>query len=202
MKNLLLTLLISFFSLFHYAAVAKTIVFVGDSLTEGYGVTKETAYPNLLPALFKERMEKEVTIVNGSVSGSTTASASSRFKWFLRSKPDILVLALGANDGLRGLSLPESQKNLEEVILLAKAEKMKIVLAGMLMPPNYGDDYRQQFESLFKELVKKHDLVFIPFLLEGVAGVKELNQADGIHPNEKGHKILAETVYKILGPLL
>ncbi len=199
MKILFLPLALFFFL---NPAFSKTIVFVGDSLTEGYGVAKESAYPNLLPALFKERMEKEVVIVNGSVSGSTTASASSRFRWFLRSKPDILVLALGANDGLRGLSLPESQKNLEDVILLAKAEKMKIVLAGMLMPPNYGDDYRKQFETLFKDLVKKHELIFIPFLLEGVAGVKELNQADGIHPNEKGHKIMAETVYKILGPLL
>ena len=199
MKNYFLPLVLLFLL---NPAFSKTIVFVGDSLTEGYGVAKESAYPNLLPAFFKERMGKEVTIVNGSVSGSTTASASSRFRWFLRSKPDILVLALGANDGLRGLSLPESKKNLEDVILLAKAEKMKIVLAGMLMPPNYGDDYRKEFETLFKELVKKHDLIFIPFLLEGVAGVKELNQADGIHPNEKGHKIMAETVYKILGPLL
>lgn len=175
-----------------------TIVFLGDSLTAGYGLEKEDAYPALVKALFKKNDDREITILNGSVSGSTTSSGLSRLRWFMRSEPDVLFLALGANDGLRGLSVEESKKNLESVIVFAKEAGMKVVLAGMLMPTNYGEDYRQDFEKMYGDLVKKHELIFLPFLLEGVATVRELNQADGIHPNEKGHQVMAETVYKLL----
>lgn len=181
---------------------AKKILFLGDSLTEGYGVAKEVAYPLVFKKLVKERLDKEVDILNGSVSGSTTSSALSRLRWFIRQKPQMMFLALGANDGLRGISLEVSKKNLEETIELAQAHDIQVVLAGMLLPTNYGEDYRQGFEKMFADLAKKYKLTTIPFLLEGVATVKELNQADGIHPNEKGHEIMAETVFKKLEELL
>lgn len=181
---------------------AKKILFLGDSLTEGYGVAKEVAYPLIFKKLVKQRLDKEVDILNGSVSGSTTSSALSRLRWFIRQKPQMMFLALGANDGLRGISLEVSKKNLEETIELAQAHDIQVVLAGMLLPTNYGEDYRQGFEKMFADLAKKYKLTTIPFLLEGVATVKELNQADGIHPNEKGHEIMAETVFKKLEELL
>lgn len=181
---------------------AKKILFLGDSLTEGYGVAKEVAYPLVFKKLVKQRLDKEVDILNGSVSGSTTSSALSRLRWFIRQKPQMMFLALGANDGLRGISLEVSKKNLEETIELAQAHDIQVVLAGMLLPTNYGEDYRQGFEKMFADLAKKYKLTTIPFLLEGVATVKELNQADGIHPNEKGHEIMAETVFKKLEELL
>lgn len=181
---------------------AKKILFLGDSLTEGYGVAKEVAYPLIFKKLVKERLDKEVDILNGSVSGSTTSSAISRLRWFIRQKPKMMFLALGANDGLRGISLEVSKKNLEETIELAQSHDIQVVLAGMLLPTNYGEDYRKGFEKMFADLAKKYQLTTIPFLLEGVATVKELNQADGIHPNEKGHEIMAETVFKKLEELL
>lgn len=180
----------------------KKILFLGDSLTEGYGVAKEVAYPSVFKNMVKQRLNKEVEILNGSVSGSTTSSALSRLRWFIRQKPQLMFLALGANDGLRGIALEVSRKNLEETIELAQSHDIQVVLAGMLLPTNYGEDYRQGFEKMFSDLSKKYKLEMIPFLLEGVATVKDLNQADGIHPNEKGHQILAETVFKKLEDLL
>lgn len=178
-----------------------TVLFVGDSLTEGYGVPKEKSYPHLVSEALKKR-GKSIRLLNGSVSGSTTASGLSRLRWFLKAKPSILVLALGANDGLRGIKLDESEKNLRKVISLAKEKKMKVVLAGMLLPVNYGAKYRGQFEKMFKKLAKEESITRIPFLLKGVGGEKELNQEDGIHPNEKGHAVIANTVLKTLEPLL
>lgn len=203
MKSIIILFL---FSLFTQLANAEgktankdlKILFLGDSLTEGYGLSKEDAYPTLFQKLVKERLKKDVQILNGSVSGSTTSSAMSRLRWFIRQKPDLLFLALGANDGLRGISIDVSRKNLEETIVLAQAEKIEVVLAGMLLPTNYGEDYRGQFQTMFEELSKKYKLKSLPFLLEGVAAVKDLNQADGIHPNEKGHAVMAETVYQFL----
>jgi acyl-CoA thioesterase I len=175
-----------------------TVLFIGDSLTAGYGVSKEAAYPTLVSQMFLKDLGRSMEVLNGSVSGSTTASGLSRLRWFLKKQPDILVLALGANDGLRGLSLDESKKNLDEIISAAIDAKIKVVLAGMLMPSNYGEDYRASFTSMYQDLVNKHKVEFIPFLLEGVATIAELNQSDGIHPNEKGHEIMAKTVYEHL----
>lgn len=195
-------ILILFFISFQ-ARAELHLLFMGDSLSEGYGVSRENAFPNII----KQKLEADdlgfkVKVTNGSVSGSTSANAPSRLKWFLKSKPDILVLALGANDGLRGIDVDSSSKNLADTIAMAKENNIRIILTGMLIPPNYGEDYRKKFSSMYEKLQSKYQLDFIPFLLDGVAGVKELNQADGIHPNVKGHEVLAQNVMKVLKPIL
>lgn len=178
------------------------IICLGDSLTAGYGIEKDKAYPKLLEIKLKAK-GKDVKVLNGGVSGSTTASGKTRLNWFLKkAKPKILILALGANDGLRGLKLASSEKNLEEIITLAKSRDIQVLLAGMQLPPNYGEDYTKAFRSMYSNLKKKHDLPIIPFLLKGVGGKKELNIEDGIHPNEKGHEVIANTVLEYLEPLL
>lgn len=180
------------------------IVCLGDSLTAGYGIDKEKAYPELLENKLNKGKEKSrVKVLNGGVSGSTTASGKSRLKWYLKkSSPDVLILALGANDGLRGLKLSESQKNLEEIIELAKSNNMKVLLVGMRLPPNYGQEYVKSFKEMYTNLQKKYQLPTMPFMLKDVGGVKELNIEDGIHPNEKGHEIIAENLLKSLRPLI
>lgn len=180
----------------------KKILFLGDSLTEGYGIAKEKAYPYILKQDLLEKEKIKIEIINGSVSGSTTASAESRLKWFLRGKPDILVLALGANDGLRGIDLKSSKNHLSKTIILAQKNKVKVVLAGMYIPPNYGVDYTTKFRSMYRELEKEYKVLLIPFLLDGVAADKKLNQSDGIHPNELGHEVMAKKILKYLRPLL
>ncbi len=176
-------------------SLSNKLVIVGDSLTEGYGVAKEKAYPALLEKKLKDAKLNWV-VVNSGISGSTTASAISRIKWVMKSKPNLIMLALGANDGLRGLKPEESKKNLQEAIDLVKKEKIPVILAGMMMPPNYGEEYRKAFKTIYSDLAKVNEVMFIPFLLEGVGGDPKLNLADGIHPNEKGHVIVAEHVYK------
>jgi len=176
-------------------ASAKTLLILGDSLTEGLGVAKEKAYPALVEKKLKAA-GKDITVINGGNSGSTTASGPSRLRWHLKAKPDALLLALGANDGLRGLDLTESEKNLSQTIALAQEKKLKVILAGMKVPPNYGKEYSDRFEKMFETLAKQHKVPLIPFLLKDVGGVRSLNQADGIHPNEKGHEIIAETVFE------
>lgn len=177
---------------------AKSILFLSDSLTEGLGVSKQNAYPFLVENMIKSKLNKDIKVINGGVSGSTTSDGLSRLKWYLRTKPDIVFIALGANDGLRGLDLKESQKNLETIVNEALKSGSNVFLAGMLIPPNYGKDYEEEFKDLFIKVKDKYNLKFMPFLLKGVAGVQELNQADGIHPNEKGHKIIANEVFEFL----
>lgn len=174
------------------------VVIIGDSISAGLGVEPEQTFPFLVQNMLKQKGFLTVKIINGSISGSTTAGAASRLKWYLRTKPDILILALGANDGLRGLSTDLMTQNLEKSIILAKNNGIRVILAGMKIPPNYGVEYAKAFESSFVSLVQKHGLSFIPFLLKDVAGKAFLNQADGIHPNPKGHKIIAATVFDIL----
>lgn len=174
------------------------ILVLGDSLSAGLGVTTEQAYPSLVQQMFNQKTDHYVNITNGSISGSTSAGAVSRLKWFLRIKPDILILALGANDGLRGLSTQLMTQNLESAITLAQTHHIHVILAGMKIPPNYGPRYTRDFESVFILLAEQHQLSFIPFLLDGVAGDPSLNQVDGIHPNPDGHKIISETVFKFL----
>lgn len=174
------------------------ILFLGDSITAGLGVELENAYPAVINDMFNDMFEEkgmQVRITNGSISGSTTAGALSRLKWFLRGNPDILVLALGANDGLRGLSTHEMHQNLERTIVLARQNGIRVILAGMQIPPNYGQAYSKAFREVFAFLADKYDLSFIPFLLKEVAGNPLLNQADGIHPNRAGHRIIAATVF-------
>ena len=183
-------------------AQAKTILFLGDSLTEGYGVSRENAYPKIIEKKLIEDKSEELKILNGSISGSTSASAFKRLRFFLKAKPDILILALGANDGLRGVNTQTTYQNLKKVIELAIENKIKVLLCGVRVPPNYGANYEKKFVAIFTRLQKEFNLPFVPRILEGVAGVPELNQADGIHPNEKGHEVLAETVYEKLKDLL
>ncbi len=174
------------------------VVILGDSISAGLGVEPEQAFPFLVQDMLKQKGFAFVKITNGSISGSTMAGATSRLKWYLKTKPDILVLALGANDGLRGLSTDLMTQNLEKAIILAKKNGIKVILAGMKIPPNYGAEYAKAFESSFVSLAQKHDLPFIPFILKDVAGKSFLNQADGIHPNPEGHKIIASTVFDII----
>lgn len=175
-----------------------TILFLGDSLTEGLGVTKEDAFPKLVETMIQSELKKDITVINAGVSGSTTSDGLDRLKWYLKKKPSIVFLALGANDGLRGLDLKQSQKNLEEIIKYAQESNAKVLLAGMLIPPNYGPEYSENFRKMYQLLKDKYKLRSMDFLLEGVAGNKELNQRDGIHPNEQGHKIISKNVFEFI----
>jgi len=170
------------------------ILFLGDSLTAGLGVEPHEAYPSVIRDMLDKKQITHITLTNGSISGSTSASAVSRLKWALKANPQVLVLALGANDGLRGLPIDEMEKNLADAIVLAKENRIRVILAGMEIPPNYGPEYTRAFREVFPSLARKHDLAFIPFLLKDVAGNPSLNQADGIHPNAEGHRIIAAHV--------
>lgn len=172
----------------------KKLVIIGDSLTEGYGVSKESAFPQLIEKKLNQN-SSTWQVVNSGVSGSTTASALSRVRWMLKNKPDVVLIILGANDGLRGVKTEQSEKNLAEAIALAQKSQVKVILGGLYMPPNYGKEYTQQFKVMYSHLAKKYKVYLVPFILEKVAGDPKLNQADGIHPNEEGHKIVAETIY-------
>ncbi len=180
------------------------ILCLGDSLTEGYGLAKEEAWPSLVEQQLQAKGWKNLRAINAGISGSTSASGPGRLKWHLKgsNKPDFLVLALGANDGLRGTTVESTSKNLEEVILAATGAGIKVLLAGMKMPPNYGKAYTEAFEKIFPDLAKKHGLILIPFMLDGVAGDPKLNLPDGIHPNAAGNKIVASTILKYLEPAL
>jgi len=177
------------------------IVFIGDSLTEGYGVPAEKAFPSLIENQLKKKY-KNLKIVNAGSSGSTSASAVKRVKWLIKSKPTIIFIALGANDGLRGLDLKQTEQNLQDSIKLALNQKIKVILAGVRLPLNYGKTYRSQFEGLYKKLAKNNSITFIPYLLKGVGGVKKLNQPDQIHPNEAGHQEIFKTVLPYIEKLL
>jgi acyl-CoA thioesterase-1 len=183
------------------SAIAETILFLGDSLTEGYQLSKEEAYPAVIERELKKKYP-EIKVINGGVSGATSASGLKRMDWYLRAKPEIMVLCLGANDGLRGIRPEFTEKNLSSVIEKAQERNIKVILAGMKMPTNMGEPYRIQFENIFPKLAKKYNLKLIPFILEGVGGHPSLNLPDGIHPNPKGHEIMAKTVLKVLETLL
>jgi acyl-CoA thioesterase-1 len=201
MRQILL-LLIFLFPAFIFANENQNkLVVLGDSLTEGLGVARSAAFP----ALLEKKIQadgKSWVVVNAGICGATTASGPSRMRWQLKSKPQLIILALGANDGLRGLNLESTEKNLAETIEIAQRDQVRIVLAGMKLPPNYGAKYSQDFQAIYQRLAKKYHLQKIPFLLEGVAGDPKLNQADGIHPNEKGHEIIADHVYAAIKGLL
>jgi acyl-CoA thioesterase-1 len=180
---------------------ALVVVCLGDSLTEGYGLEPEQAYPHLLERKLRES-GRDVRVVNAGISGSTSASAVARLRWQLKSEPDVVVIALGGNDGLRGVDVEATEANLSEAIALAKANGVRVLLAGMKLPPNYGPEYTAAFEALFPSLAQKHGVALLPFLLEGVAAKPELNLPDGIHPNARGAKIVTQNVYEALRRLL
>ena len=203
MNRIICLVLLSFYIAFFsgHVAAQTLIVALGDSLTEGFGINKEEAYPYLVE---QELISKgySVRMINAGISGSTSASAPSRMKWFVRVKPDIVILALGGNDGLRGLSVQHMKKNLGKAIKLAISKNIRVLLAGMQIPLNYGQDYTKSFRNVFYELAEQYQLPMIPFLLEDVGNVPDLNLPDGIHPNPEGHQIISRTVIKNLEPLL
>ena len=179
-------------------ATSNTILFLGDSLTDGLGVSKEDAFPKLVENLIQTELHKSIIVINGGVSGSTTSDGLARLKWYMKKKPYLVFLALGVNDGLRGLDLEQSQKNLEDIIKYAQKYNAKVLLAGMLIPPNYGPEYSTQFKEMYQKIQVKYKLKSMSFLLDGIAGKKEFNQRDGIHPNEKGHKYIAKKVFEFI----
>ena len=177
----------------------KVILFFGDSLTAGYGLDPEEAFP----AVIQDRLDSlqlDYTVVNAGLSGETTAGGKNRLSWVLNQKIDVFVLELGANDGLRGIPLQETRTNLQSIIdaVREKNPNTKIIMAGMQIPPNKGPDYTYEFRKIFPELAEKNDLYLIPFLLDGVAGIPELNLGDGIHPTVEGQKIVANNVWEVL----
>ena len=181
----------------------KVILFYGDSLTAGYGLSPEEAFPAQVEKKLNKN-EKKVRVVNAGLSGETTAGGLTRLDWVIRQHIDIFVLELGANDGLRGLPLEQTQKNLQQIIdrVKAKFPDIKIVVAGMMVPPNMGPEYTTNFKKIFPDIAKKNNATLIPFLLQDVAGNEKLNIEDGIHPNPEGHKIVADNVVKAIEPLL
>lgn len=176
------------------------IIFLGDSLTAGYGINPDRAYPALIEQKIRDHGHT-AEVINAGVSGDTTAGGLRRVNWLLRRPMDVMVLALGANDALRGFDLNNTRDNLEAIIqaVQEKYPECTIILAGMKAPPNLGGDYGRTFENIFTNLAEKHQLPLIEFLLEGVAGQPEKNLADGIHPNPTGQKIVAKNVWEILG---
>jgi acyl-CoA thioesterase-1 len=182
-------------------AAARRVVFLGDSLTAGLGVAQEEAFPSLLEARLRAE-GRGWTVVNAGVSGDTTAGGVARLDWIYRDRAEVLVVALGANDGLRGLPPSESERNLALILRRAAQEGSAVLLVGMQLPENLGPDYRARFTAIYPRLAREHRVPLLPFLLEGVAMDPALNQPDGIHPNAEGHRRAAGTVWKALDPVL
>lgn len=177
----------------------KTILFFGDSITAGLGVEPNQAFP----ALIQQKIDSlglNYEVINAGLSGETSAGGLRRIDWVLQRDIDIMILELGGNDGLRGIEISSTKENLQQIIDKAKAKnpEMKIIIAGMQVPPNLGQDYAEEFHDIFPELAQENDLPLIPFILDGVGGEPELNQPDGIHPTAKGHIIVAENVWEVL----
>ena len=183
------------------AAEERVIVAFGDSLTAGFGVEPDLAWP----ALLQERLGREgypYRVVNAGVSGDTTAGGLRRVDWVLRAHPEIVVVALGANDGLRGQPVAAMEANLAEIVARLQGAGARVLLAGMRVPPNYGAEYARAFRRAFAEVARRARVPIMPFLLDGVAADPRLNQSDGIHPNAEGHRLVAEHVWPYLLPLL
>ena len=182
-------------------ANAPRIVFLGDSLTAGYGLDKDESVPSLIQRRLQDA-GYPYEVVNAGVSGDTSAGGLSRLDWSLAGDVRILVIELGANDGLRGLPVTEMKRNLTEIITRAQAKGIKVILTGMEAPPNFGAAYTSDFRDVYRQLSRTHDVTFVPFYLEGVAGIASLNIADGIHPNAEGSRIVEQTIWSALEPLL
>jgi acyl-CoA thioesterase-1 len=183
---------------------SKTILCFGDSITAGYGLDDSNdAYPAILQKKI-DSLDLNYTVINSGVSGETTAGGKSRIDWVIKQNISVFLLELGANDGLRGVALSETRSNLQAIIdaVREKSPETTIILAGMELPPNMGQDYTTEFRQMYAELAKKNELQFIPFILKDVGGIADLNQNDGIHPNIEGHNIVANTVWAILKPII
>jgi acyl-CoA thioesterase-1 len=186
------------------ASSTKTILVFGDSLTAGYGLDDPSeAYPSVLQTKI-DSAKLPYTIVNGGLSGETSAGGKNRIDWLLKQHVDVFVLELGANDGLRGVPVEETEQNLQTIIdrVKAKYPKAKLVMLGMQVPPNMGVDYANDFKNMFPKLATKNSMALVPFLLQGVGGVRSLNQKDGIHPTAAGAKILADNVWQVIKGIL
>jgi acyl-CoA thioesterase-1 len=181
----------------------KTILFFGNSLTAGYGLRPEEAFPALIGRRL-DSLHLPYKVINAGLSGETSAGGRSRIGWILRQPVDIFVLELGANDGLRGIPVTATTANLQAIMdsVRQKSPAVRIVLAGMQIPPTMGNAYAADFRTAFQKLAKKNKATLIPFLLQGVGGIPGLNQPDGIHPTAEGDKIVAENVWRVLKPLL
>jgi len=205
------SVLISFLLLFYAlggaqdtnSAKTKNILILGNSITAGYGLAKEQAYPAHLQNKI-DSLGLPYKVVNAGLSGETTSGGLRRIDWLLRQPVDIFILALGGNDGLRGIGLDVTRQNLSQTIekVREKNPGVTVVLAGMQIPPNLGPEYTKEFKQLYPQVAQEADTKLIPFLLQDVGGFKELNLPDGIHPNAEGHKIVAENVWEVLKPLL
>ncbi len=184
-------------------AKKKTIVFFGNSLTAGYGLSPSQAFPAIIQKKI-DSLGLPYQVVNAGVSGETSSGGNTRIDWILRQPVDIFILELGANDGLRGIPLSETKKNLQTIIdkVKAKYPATKLIFAGMEVPPNMGQTYTTEFRNIYTELATKNAMTLVPFILEGVGGETQLNQEDGIHPTAEGHKIVAENLWRQLGKLL
>lgn len=182
---------------------AKVLVILGDSLTAGLGIPAEKAYPSLLEAKAR-KSGIGLRVVNGGMSGDTSAGGLRRLGWLLRDRVDVFMVALGANDGLRGLDTAALRSNLRSIFDAVKEKypAASLVVAGMKTPPNMGDEYGRSFEEAFRDVAAEASAAFIPFLLDGVAADPSLNLPDRMHPNERGHEVIAERVWKVVGPLL
>jgi len=182
-------------------ANAPRIVFLGDSLTAGYGLDKDESVPSLIQKRLQDA-GYPYEVVNAGVSGDTSAGGLSRLDWSLTGDVKVLVVELGANDGLRGLPVKELKRNLSEIVTRAQEKGIKVILTGMEAPPNFGAAYTSEFRDVYRQLSREHDVTFVPFYLEGVAGIASLNIADGIHPNAEGSRIVEKTIWSALEPLL
>jgi acyl-CoA thioesterase-1 len=185
------------------ASPGTTVLVLGDSLAAGLGVEREEAFPSVVQELAKKD-GKEIEVINGGVSGDTSAGGLRRIGWLLNRPVDVLLLELGANDGLRGIAPESTASNLQGIIDAARKKypEVRVVVAGMKMPPNLGEEYGAKFEAVFPALATKNEAALVPFLLEGVGGVPEFNQGDRIHPNAEGHRILAGNVWVVLKKVL
>lgn len=177
------------------------IVAFGDSLTAGLGVQADEAYPAQLQRRL-DALRYPYRVINAGVSGDTTAGGLRRVPWILNNKPKLVILELGANDGLRGLDVDQVKRNLQQIIEQLREAGATVILAGMKLPPNYGKDYTTRFEAIYPALAQEYKLPLIPFFLDGVGGASSLNQADGIHPTAEGYEIIVELVLKALEPVL
>lgn len=181
----------------------EKILFFGNSLTAGYGLEQDEAFPARIQAKI-DSLNLPYEVVNAGLSGETSAGGLTRIDWILQQKPAVFVLELGANDGLRGIPVTETRKNLQAILDKVKQanDDCKLIVAGMMVPPNMGAAYSKSFTGLFPALAKENNAVLIPFLLEGVAGETNLNQADGIHPTAEGHQLVANAIWKYIQPVL
>jgi len=177
------------------------VVALGDSLTAGLGVAADEAFPARLEARLRSE-DYAYRVVNAGVSGDTTAGGLRRVDWVLRARPEVVIVALGANDGLRGQEPRAMRANLDEIVRHLQAAGARVLLVGMRMPPNYGGDYTKEFEAVFPAVARRAKVALMPFLLDGVAGVPRLNQADGIHPTAEGQQVIADHLWPYLRPLL